>query len=613
MRVSKILTQGGQVTLHNLRMIQQVMKFTVGLSFILSLSLFVGKSWTDITYMEKYALKSYYVAQANLALPFGKRQEKTQIFYNSRGKRSKVRCVDIVNNPRMINLVNHFEKKLVINFYYSAFMLGTIVLLICLIWYYLGRKLNKKNVLSGSSLVDSKDLAKLIKKKKMDSNIELAGVPLIKNSELQHILLVGTTGAGKSNAFNHLLPQIRRRNEKAVIVDTTGEFVAKYYNPETDFILNPLDARTQLWDMWSECSNPIQMDELASSMIPHSLSDPFWADSARSLFVETMKKVSQFKSQTKIEDLLSYSIHLPLSKVQEFYEDTSVAALMHSSSEKTAASIRINLATYLRSLYYLEETETPFSVRQWVKDDERRGFLFLMALPEQRETLRSLLTTWLNIAINGLMSCIPDPNRRVWFIVDEKQSLNKIEAFPKALAEIRKYGGCIVSGFQDISQIDQLYGNSTSRSMVSLYNTKIFFRSPESNTAQWISRTIGENEILEHSEGISFGAHQMRDGVSINEQKRQKLIVPYTDFMMLPDLSAYFKLSGEYPVTKVVFSYMDLPRISPSFIEKEKQEKTNKTVVVLPLRNELLELNLNENQGGENENDEERKQDYEVA
>ena len=72
----------------------------------------------------------------------------------------------------------------------------------------------------------------------------------------------------------------------------------------------------------------------------------------------------------------------------------------------------------------------------------------------------------------------------------EKPSLNKVEA----LAEIRKYGGCIVSGLQNISQIDKLYGAEIRKTMSSLYNTKVFFRSPNSDTAQWIVKTVGEQK-----------------------------------------------------------------------------------------------------------------------
>ena len=105
-----------------------------------------------------------------------------------------------------------------------------------------------------------------------------------------------------------------------------------------------------------------------------------------------------------------------------------------------------------------------------------------------------------------------------------------------------------------------------------LFNTKLFFRSPDSDTAQWISKTLGENEVIENSEGISFGAHQMRDGVSLNEQRKIKPIIPYTEFMTLPDLTAYIKLPEDYPITKITFTYVDLPNKNLAFVPKAEKE-----------------------------------------
>ena len=187
------------------------------------------------------------------------------------------------------------------------------------------------------------------------------------------------------------------------------------------------------------------------------------------------------------------------------------------------------------------------------------------------------MSSWLNIAINSLMACKPDQERRLWFFIDEKQSLNKIEALPKALAEIRKYGGCIVSGLQNISQLDKLYGHESRKTMSSLYNTKIFFRSPDTDTAQWISKMIGEHEVLENNEGISFGAHQMRDGVSLNEQRKQKPIVPYSDILNLKDLDAYVKLPGDFPVAKFTFTYKNIISKNEPFIEKEQAYDVDST------------------------------------
>ncbi|WP_051908730.1 type IV secretion system DNA-binding domain-containing protein [Candidatus Odyssella acanthamoebae] len=143
----------------------------------------------------------------------------------------------------------------------------------------------------------------------------------------------------------------------------------------------------------------------------------------------------------------------------------------------------------------------------------------------------------------------------IWFFIDELSSLNKLPSLPNAMAEVRKYGGCFVLGLQSLSQLDELYGTHMARSICGLIGTKLVFRSPDAYTAKWLCEFLGEQEIIEHSESISFGAHQMRDGVSLVEQRRNKTVIPYTDILNLPNLQAYLKLPCDLPITKLKFQY----------------------------------------------------------
>ncbi|KJV77334.1 type II/IV secretion system family protein [Orientia tsutsugamushi str. UT76] len=73
-------------------------------------------------------------------------------------------------------------------------------------------------------------LAKMLKSAKKASKICFAGLPLVKNSERLHILITGTTGTGKTNMLNELLPQIRLHKDRAIIVDTTGAFTDRFFD-----------------------------------------------------------------------------------------------------------------------------------------------------------------------------------------------------------------------------------------------------------------------------------------------------------------------------------------------------------------------------------------------
>jgi type IV secretory pathway TraG/TraD family ATPase VirD4 len=173
--------------------------------------------------------------------------------------------------------------------------------------------------------------------------------------------------------------------------------------------------------------------------------------------------------------------------------------------------------------------------------------LFLNATPEQRSTLSPLITAWLSLATKALMG--RRDYEKLWFFVDELASLKKLPDLPKALAEVRKYGGSFVLGLQTLSQIDEIYGQNTSRIITGLTSTKLIFRTPDSYTAKRMSEFLGEQEIMESQESISFGAHQMRDGVSLSDQKRKQPLVNYTEIMQLPNLSAYLQLPQDFPIT----------------------------------------------------------------
>ncbi|KJV69704.1 type II/IV secretion system family protein [Orientia tsutsugamushi str. TA763] len=79
------------------------------------------------------------------------------------------------------------------------------------------------------------------------------GLPLVKNSERLHILITGTTGTGKTNMLNELLPQIRLHKDRAIIVDTTGAFTDRFFDHKYDKLLNPLEKNSEQWLPWNDC------------------------------------------------------------------------------------------------------------------------------------------------------------------------------------------------------------------------------------------------------------------------------------------------------------------------------------------------------------------------
>lgn len=559
MSFTKNLTQGGQVTLHNLHMIRQVLGVTLLATLIVGILVFATKSWYDYTPFERSSAISYYWADIKTNFPLIRDEQKramTQLYTFRDGRKEPVYSISIVNHPWHRWLIQDINKQLTKNAWLSLWVMVAFFLLVCGGWAWRGKAKRAKEILSGAEIVSPIVLQKLLKRQKIASTFKLGNVSLRLNSETQHLMFCGTTGTGKSNCFMQLFPQVREQKQQAIVVDTTGELISRFYRQGKDILINPFDDRAVGWNPWVECQSPYHYDEIAQGFIPQTGSDRFWAESARTVFAESLIYLKKEK-MTNVDDLLNLLLNSSLSDLCQNLQETPAASLLDPSGEKTAMSIRSHMAPYLKALRYLPKDKPAFCVREWVRNgienEQDDSWLFITSTPDQRETLRPLITGLMTVAINSLMSTQPSPNKRMWFMIDELISLNKQEAIPKALAEIRKYGGCIVAGVQNIPQLQELYGHAETKSLTSLFNTKVIFRNSDPETAKYMSQMLGEQEIVESVEGISYGAHQMRDGVSLNEQKRLRPVVSATDIMSLNDLEAYLKLPGNLPVTKLKF------------------------------------------------------------
>lgn len=586
-------TQGGQTQLHMLRMLSQVVGATFKVSLSITILAFVlliylDHRWQDFWLVAVYG-KAWFMTNcpdliANLS--------PTSVLYTPDGSPHSFTDSMIIHSSYMAEQVKYLLfsclKKLL-----QGLLLGIVGSgLLSWFWTQRGKDKQQTKILSGASLVKPEQLAKLLSNAKLSSNIKIASVPYVLHSETEHTLIVGTTGCGKTNAMNELLVQIRANRGKAVIVDTTGAFVERFYNPRTDILLNPLDARSKPWNLWLECEKDYLFDNFAECVIPQVGNDPFWTTAARTVLI-TAAQVLKRQKNYDIQELLRLTIHGSLKEVFPYFKNTAAASMMDPEAEKTALSIRATLAASIKSFTYLAcHTKTDpkdksdvnnvhtdvcidplafFSIRDWVQNPNQRGFLFLNATPEQRSTLAPLITAWLSLATKALMG--KRIHEKLWFFVDELASLNKLPDLPKALAEVRKYGGSFVLGLQTLSQIDEIYGQNTSRIITGLTSTKLIFRTPDSYTAKRMSEFLGEQEIMESQESISFGAHQMRDGVSLSDQKRKQPLINYSEIMQLPNLSAYLQLPQDFPITKVAFKYLELSVMQSAFVEKDFSEQ----------------------------------------
>lgn len=552
----KKVTRGGQVLLHNLRMIGQVLNKV--LIWSLPVWLFVAFIYFIITThaYERYLIKQWVSAEINTFVDSEHHQQSiiqpdgTPIIVYS----TQITEANFIQNA-LNKAVQNAESGLWIGFW--IYLLNVIGVLFWL--KKRGNEQSQPKFIKGDRLSAAKEIEKIMQKNKRLSNfiIGTERLPLPQYSEMQHYLFHGTTGSGKSTGIKEFLDFIRMRGDRAIIYDKSCTLVKQFYDDRSDILLNPMDKRGQDWSPWAECRDKADFENLAAAQIPMPLStqDPFWVNAARTIFSVAAYRMRSEKNP-KILTLLRNLLTADINALQELLKGTEAETLMSEKTEKTAISIKSVLATYLKSMCFIQDGDNPFSIRKWIQNDEGSSWLFISSLGDKHESLKPLITCWLDIAVNALLSLPENPNRRIWIVLDELTSLQQLPYLTTALSEARKFGGCFIVGIQSYAQLSKLYGTDGGKEISSLLNTRFMFRVPDPDIAHWSSKNLGEITLEEVREGISYGANTMRDGVSVNRSEREKPVVNSSEIMKLADLNCYVRIAGDYPIANVHFPYI---------------------------------------------------------
>ncbi len=562
----KHYTRGGQISFHNLRMWDQITKMLLMICLFIWILVTCLITWhLTSTDMLIQSLWHYYAKFLDLV------GQKTIVDIPFHGHVLKQNVAVLAHHPFYIRIAAQC-----LQLFYKAALIGFFVALslgIGLAIYFVrhGKQQTKNQFIRGASLVDPKILKKQIIKAGRASDLTIDGLPLIRDSETQHLLIHGTVGMGKSQLIMKLMDCLRARGDRVIVYDKGCTFTQSYFNQDCDALLNPFDARCANWDLWLEAPRDELLENMAESLIPmHGENDPFWVNAARTVFTCTASQMRHDKDQS-LAKLIKLLVTGEFSDLEPYLIGTAAATLVSNKIEKTAVSIRSVITTYLKSLQTLQglEHKDKFSIRDYILNPNNNGWLFISSNGEQHKALKPLISMWIAMASLTLLSLQEDSNRRIWFICDELPSLHKLPLLGETIAEVRKFGGCFLLGMQSFSQLVKVYGRSGAAEIFDLLNTRAFFASPSHEMAQLVSRELGEEEIDDTRENYSYGANSIRDGISLGKNRITRSIVTYPEIMSLDPLTCYLRLPGQFPMIKLKLVHQQRTSCAAGFIERQ--------------------------------------------
>lgn len=374
-----------------------------------------------------------------------------------------------------------------------------------------------------------------------------------KSAEPKHIQIMGDTGTGKSTLIKQLLRQIADRGEVAIVYDPAGEFTESFYKEgRGDWILNPLDRRAPYWTPSSELRNPAEARTIAASMYQprEDKRGEFFTDTPQKIFAHLLK----YKPSP--EELVAWMSNE--KEIDQRLKGTELANFAPKDAPQQRSGVLASLGLVADSLRLLpsraEAGDREWCATDWA--DKRDGWIFLTSTEAEQDALRPLHSLWIDLLVLRLLTKPKPGQKKVWLVIDELASLQRLPQFFTALTKGRKSDNPIVFGYQGKAQLETIYGH-LAEVMLSQPTTKFILRTAEPNAAKWAAELIGEVEIERVRETVADGKRQ---GKSFMLDRQIEPLVMKSEVEGLPDLHAFVKINNY--VSRFSFAPMNLPKIA---------------------------------------------------
>lgn len=394
-------------------------------------------------------------------------------------------------------------------------------------------------------------------------SLTLGGFPIEPQLEPLHWLLAGTTGTGKTTAIEEMLTGIVARGDRAIVCDPQGSYLSRF-GQEGDCLLNPFDCRSECWCLFNEIRRDYDAERIARSVVPDGRGDAAaWNGYAQTLLAEILRMLIR-SGESSTEQLLHWATVASPEELGKRLAGTPAVGLFDAEAAKALASTRYILASHLVPMRHLRDGA--FSLRHWLEAE--RGSLYLTWRSDMQTALSPLLSTWVDVLASAVLSLPPDPNRRLWLVIDELAALGRLSSLETALTMGRKHGLCIVAGLQSTAQLDRIYGKDAAQVLRACFRNLLILgiARTDPDTAEEMSRALGEREVRQAEESRSSGDTGLGRTFSVR-QYSERVVLP-AEIAALPDLTGYLALAGDAPIRKIVLIPRHRETVTEPYLEE---------------------------------------------
>ena len=364
----------------------------------------------------------------------------------------------------------------------------------------------------------------------------------------KHLLMIGSTGCGKTNTFYHIINQLKSKMTKddvMIVFDTKGDFYNKFYDKSKDVIIanaRQYESQASVWniykdivaDGWDKESVEANINELSWSIFQETIdknnSNSFFPNAARDLFSALLTYIVRigsddlsFKQKFFNNKALTMFLNKKLdgasirNMLEKHSDLSSVLSYIGDGSSGQALGVLGELQAVVRKLFVgTFAKDGKFGIRNFVREKNGRT-LFIEYDLSQGSMLIPIYQLIFDLALKEALGRTRSEGN-VYLVCDEFKLLPNLRHIDDAVNFGRSLGVKVFAGLQSIEQLYENYGESRGKNIAAGFSSVFSFKANDVATREFTTGLYGKNIVLEQYKSFDNPINQdKRDGYTVED------------------------------------------------------------------------------------------------
>ena len=334
-----------------------------------------------------------------------------------------------------------------------------------------------------------------------------------------HFLVMGATNTGKTLIQRMLMQSALKSigaglDQRAIVFNAKQDVLSILAGMNLScpvVTLDPFDARGYAWDMAADITTRTDAETLAANLVPidEHATQKFFDEAVRSLYEEVIVTfIETAPGDWTLGDVIftlrdRERLYRVLKQTEEGRELLKLCFANEETAQNIMATVNVRTKPY-RSIagcwQWAKDEGRTVSLTKWLGEE---SVLVLGNSHKARPAIRAINQVLFTRLAQLILDQDESKTRRNWIFLDEVRQAGRLAALTDLMVEGRSKGACVVLGFQDIEGMKHVHTTHLANELVGQAHNVCVTKLINPETAELVSKMIGEYEAIEKDESVT--------------------------------------------------------------------------------------------------------------